>query len=84
MISFLFHLIAELTQFKLLKLRADVSILPVESATKGSVSLKASCLMAQDSLHMGPEGVRTRKKTPIFFFDAKLSQIARGFQKCKS
>ena len=34
--------------------------------------------------HMGPEGVRTRKKTPIFFVDAKLSQIARGFQKCKS
>ena len=33
--------------------------------------------------HMGPEGVQTRKKTPIFFVDAKLSQIARGFQKCK-
>ena len=33
--------------------------------------------------HMGPEGVRNRK-IPIFFVDAKFSQIARGFQKCKS
>ena len=24
------------------------------------------------------------EKTPIFFVDAKFSQIARGFQKCKS
>ena len=49
-ISFLFQLLAELTQFKLLKLRADVPILPDESAIKGSVSLKATCLMAQDLL----------------------------------
>ena len=36
------------------------------------------------SNHIGPEGVRNRKKTPIFFVDAKLSEIAQGFQKCKS
>ena len=41
-------------------------------------------LVSLSLLHMGPEGVRNRKKTPIFFVDAKLLQIARGFQKCKS
>ena len=35
-------------------------------------------------IHMGPEGVRNRKKTPIFFFDAKRSKIAQEFQKHKS
>ena len=34
--------------------------------------------------HMGPEDPSNRKKTPIFFVDAKFSQIARGFQKSKS
>ena len=34
--------------------------------------------------HMGPEGVLNRKKTPIFFVDAKRSQIAQEFQKHKS
>ena len=33
--------------------------------------------------HMGLEWVLNRKKTPIFFVDAKQSQIAQGFQKCK-
>ena len=35
-------------------------------------------------LHMGPEGVLNWKKTPIFFVDAKRSQIAQEFQKHKS
>ena len=30
------------------------------------------------------KGSVIEKKTPIFFVDAKLSQIAQGFQKCKS
>ena len=34
--------------------------------------------------HMGPEDPSNRKKIPIFFVDAKFSQIARGFQKWKS
>ena len=34
--------------------------------------------------HMGPEGVLNWKKTPIFFVDAKRSQIAQEFQKHKS
>ena len=33
--------------------------------------------------HMGLEGVLNWKKTPIFFVDAKQSQIAQLFQKCK-
>ena len=33
--------------------------------------------------HMGLEGVLNWKKTPIFFVDAKKSQIAQGFQNCK-
>ena len=32
----------------------------------------------------GPRrGPELKKKTPIFFVDAKQSQIAQGFQKCK-
>ena len=37
-----------------------------------------------DRGHMGPEGVPNWKKTPIFFVDAKRSQIAQEFQKHKS
>ena len=44
---------------------------------------KVQKLPENEAFHMGPEGVRNRKKTPIFFVDAKLSQIAQGFQKCK-
>ena len=36
------------------------------------------------TLHMGPEGTRNRKKTPIFFVDAKRSEIGQEFQKHKS
>ena len=38
----------------------------------------------KDTSHMGPEGVLNWKKTPIFFVDAKRSQIAQEFQKHKS
>ena len=33
--------------------------------------------------HMGPEDP-SKKKIPIIFFKAKLSEIAKYFQKCKS
>ena len=36
------------------------------------------------SWHMGPEDPWNRKKIPIIFFKAKLSEIAKPFQKCKS
>ena len=34
--------------------------------------------------HMCPEGVLNWKKTPIFFVDAKRSEIGQEFQKHKS
>ena len=38
----------------------------------------------EEDAHMCPEGVLNWKKTPIFFVDAKRSEIAQEFQKHKS
>ena len=49
-----------------------------------SMTVRIIMIVRMMLTHMGPEGVRNRKKTPIFFVDAKFLQIARGFQKCES
>ena len=36
------------------------------------------------NIHMGPEDPSNREKNTHYFFQAKFSEIARRFQKCKS
>ena len=61
-----------------------VATASIVNCNQGLVCIVGGTVCACKSIHMGPEGIRYRKKKPIFFVDAKLSQIAREFQKCKS